>query len=625
VAFDREDTLKKAEKLLRQGRLEAAIAEYARLVDDQPRDWTATNMLGDLYVRAGQVDRAAEQYGRIAEHFMTEGFYQKAAALYKKILKLNPQDETSQLNLAEMSVKQGLLADAKTHFNAVAARRRLRGDHAGAASIVVRLGSIDPADFEGRVAAARTLAEMGEEQAAAERFRGIYEDLLDKDRKPEALEALRESVRLNPGDQAGRVALARAAVADGDVEAAQAYLDPATAGNDPQLLTALIEVELKSGRFDNARELMSTFLAAGGGERPRLLDLASTMSETSPHEAYVIVETVADLVAAANEFEDAATILREFVARVPNEIPPLLKLIEICVDGGLEATMFDAQASLADAYLNSGQAAQARVVAEDLVAREPWDSAHLDRFRRALLLLKVPDPDAVIAERLSGEMPFTAFADDVTQPESIDDLTHTAASGAPAAAQSSAQANDPASGRDAQDSRDNDVTSAPASSDSGARADAAPPLDRSRETLDQAFTEFRSEIDRQSDVDQSAQHMTLARGYLEKGMLNEALGSLHVASRAPRFRFEAASLLGRIYKDRGENEQAIEWLERAAEAPAPNVDEGRTVLYDLGALVEARGETARALAIFLELQSEAGDYRDVAERVERLTRVETGG
>jgi len=38
VALDRDDTLKKAEKLLRQGRLDAAIAEYVRVIEEQPRD-----------------------------------------------------------------------------------------------------------------------------------------------------------------------------------------------------------------------------------------------------------------------------------------------------------------------------------------------------------------------------------------------------------------------------------------------------------------------------------------------------------------------------------------------------------------------------------------------------------
>ena len=103
---------------------------------------------------------------------------------------------------------------------------------------------------------------------------------------------------------------------------------------------------------------------------------------------------------------------------MPTHVPALLKLVEICVDGGLEAAMYEAQAQLADAYLSSSQAAEARFIAEDLVAREPWEAAHIERFRRALVMLRVPEPDTVIAERLSGQTPFTAtdhFSDPVRE------------------------------------------------------------------------------------------------------------------------------------------------------------------------------------------------------------------
>ena len=110
----------------------------------------------------------------------------------------------------------------------------------------------------------------------------------------------------------------------------------------------------------------------------------------------------------SSEFQEAATSLQEFVARVPGQIPALLKLVEVCVDGGLEQTMYDAQEQLTDAYLAANQAAEARVIAEDLVAREPWEPAHIDRFRRALVMLRVSDPDTLIAERLSGQAPFMA-------------------------------------------------------------------------------------------------------------------------------------------------------------------------------------------------------------------------
>ena len=42
------------------------------------------------------------------------------------------------------------------------------------------------------------------------------------------------------------------------------------------------------------------------------------------------------------------------------------------------------------------------------MAREPWNRANIDRFRRALVMLGEADPDAIIADRLSGDSPFLA-------------------------------------------------------------------------------------------------------------------------------------------------------------------------------------------------------------------------
>ena len=52
MPLDREATLRQAERLKGQGRLDLAIAEYVRLVEEQPRDWNAVNALGDLYLHA---------------------------------------------------------------------------------------------------------------------------------------------------------------------------------------------------------------------------------------------------------------------------------------------------------------------------------------------------------------------------------------------------------------------------------------------------------------------------------------------------------------------------------------------------------------------------------------------
>ena len=84
-------------------------------------------------------------------------------------------------------------------------------------------------------------------------------------------------------------------------------------------------------------------------------------------------------------------------------------------------------------------------------------------------------------------------------------------------------------------------------------------------------------------------------------------------------------MLAQFARERGDLVAAIDWFERAAEVPAPTVEDGRALLYELGAMLERTGEVARALAVFLELQAEAGDYRDLGRRIATLSRSQAGG
>jgi len=419
------------------------------------------------------------------------------------------------------------------------------------------------------------------------------------------------------------------------------YLDRETAGSDPTLQLALVKMELKSGQLDRGRELLKELLALDPVHRDQIIETAWSLAESTPEAAFVCIDTTVDSLMAAGAYPDAASLLQEFVTRVQGQIPALLRLVEVCVDGGLEAAMYETQAQLADSYLASGQAEEARVIAEDLVAREPWERAHIDRFRRALVLLKVSDPDTYIAERLSGHSPFTATdrfvelgasspasaeqADEppavaAAEPEEVEIQIPAEQQAAPPSPPPSPPANAPASKKPAEPV-EIDLTTMLGDLQ-GRPAMTTPP---ERENLDEVFQDFREEVSRQSGTDDAAQHLKLARTYLEMGMADEAIGSLQTAARSARHRFEAASILARLYRDQKDLPHAIEWLERAAEAPAPGAEEGRSLLYDLGATLEAAGEIARALAVFLELQADAGEYRDVAARVDRLARVQTGG
>src|SRR5262249_1846835 len=102
-------------------------------------DWNTANLLGDLYVRAGQPDKAVEQFVRIADNLNSQGFLPKAAALYKKILKIRPQHEHAMFCVGEIAATQGVLVDARAFLTAVADKRLASGDESGAAAVRRRL------------------------------------------------------------------------------------------------------------------------------------------------------------------------------------------------------------------------------------------------------------------------------------------------------------------------------------------------------------------------------------------------------------------------------------------------------------------------------------------------------
>ena len=726
MALDRAGILKNAEKLLRQGKLAQAITEYLQIVEEQPKDWNTANILGDLYVRAKQVDKAVEQFVRIADGLANEGFLPKASAVYKKILKLRPDDEHALMQAAEIAATQGLLADCRSHLKVVADKRRSKGDARGVAQITIRLASLDPEDTPARLAGARARVELKDVDGALQDFKQLATELSEKGQQAEAvkvldeaatlkpddpetrerllkvyldandyakareyastaaqfkdmaarlesagqpdqsLEMLRDASRLDPTDIALMTRLAHAFIAKGDPTTAAQYVTIESAGNDPQLLLTLAESQIRAGHTDEGLALAKRVLESGEDRRQDVAMVGWSVAESLPVVGYQLVEMAAEAAAAQSDWPSAAASLQEFVTRVPNHVPALMRLVEICVDGSLEATMYAAQAQLTDAYITAGMAAEARFIAEDLVAREPWERANIERFRRALVLSGEPDPDAIIAERLSGESPF--MSTDLTFSEELPNLTPVEE---PIAAEEPAVelAADPAAHErtDAEVSLEADTPgeaehSAPASkpkskSRSKSKTKHSGPeeepttaqlsrasdeeevdvsIDLDAESsgssngnggdLNGVFARLRNGLSRRSPSEEQAEERYKEGIALhEAGQLDEAVTALESAARSPRFRFAAASLVGRIQRQRGMNQKAVEWFERAAEAPPTTADEGRLLLYDLADALEAAGEVSRALEICLELHAEAGNYRDLSSRVDRLAKVQARG
>ena len=125
----------------------------------------------------------------------------KAGAVYKKILKLKPDHERGLWQVSEILGNQGLYADARSHLTTLIELRKTKGDVRGALQAKIRLGSLDPEDYEGRKTAASARIEMGDVGGAMRDLKEMAGELSDKGRQAEAIEALNEAAKLNAEDE----------------------------------------------------------------------------------------------------------------------------------------------------------------------------------------------------------------------------------------------------------------------------------------------------------------------------------------------------------------------------------------------------------------------------------------
>jgi len=671
VPIDREATLRQAERLKGQGRLDLAIAEYVRLVEEQPRDWNAINALGDLYLQAGDTDRAVAQFVQIADHLFGEGFFPKAAAVYKKALKSRPDHEHTLLRLAEIAAAQELLADARAYLRKLWELRSERGDDRGAAECLIRLAELPEADAETQLTGARAARALGETARAAALFRTSADELQNAGRAAAALDALAQVVALEPGDVELRRKLAGRFIAAGEIENAGRLLDAETAGLDPELLLLLASIE--SARKDDTavRTTLTRFIGVAPDRSADVLRLAGELGRAGePDRAFACSEIVVDDAILRGDWDRAIDVLQSFLVH-GEYVPALLKLVQIAGDARHDDLVMEARERLVDAYLEGGRGEEAQPVAEVLIAGAPESAVHAARLRRAFELSGIEDPDEAVRrvrERFPvsrnasaafldvSENASTAFLEPVDVPvvqPALPLRTPQRCSSGDVEPVSSFEviAEFPEAPAEPDDSGSSfeilsDVPPGQDDAEVVLELNAAPPTEsRERSSADVDLSAAISALgarsrpapglpERLSGVPRSAEPSAIPsvaeaaglfeRGQqrLDRGQVRDGLADLEKAARVPEFCFQAASRLGREYAARGHAPVAIEWLERAAAMPAPSHAASLAVLYELAVALEGVGEIARALAVFMEIDSEEPGYRDVGARLAVLVRVE---
>lgn len=105
----------------------------------------------------------------------------------------------------------------------------------------------------------------------------------------------------------------------------------------------------------------------------------------------------------------------------------------------------------------------------------------------------------------------------------------------------------------------------------------------------------------------------------EAGLHKAAIEQLEMAAVDPSLAVKAYAQIGLCYKLSGRYEEAVPAFEKALKATPASLKEIVQILYVLGRTLESLGRVAEALEAYRWIRREDSTYRDVAERIERLS------
>jgi tetratricopeptide (TPR) repeat protein len=135
-----------AQKHLSSGNLDKALAEYQKLLsleDIDPYDYV---LVGDVHLKKGATEIAVSLYSRAIDAYERLGLYKNAAAIGKRILRLDPSQSDMHRRLGDIRMRAGLAPEALQDFLAYHNMKMKEGDKAAAIEGLELACKADPSD-----------------------------------------------------------------------------------------------------------------------------------------------------------------------------------------------------------------------------------------------------------------------------------------------------------------------------------------------------------------------------------------------------------------------------------------------------------------------------------------------
>jgi len=412
MIFDKTKAMRNAEKYVVQGKLRAAIAEYKAVVGNDPRDIGTMNMLGDLYAKNMEKREAVECYLKVAEHYSTQGFAQKAIAVYNKISRLQPESIEVSTKLAELYKLKGSLSEARAHYTTLAEHYEKSGRRIEALSMWKQIALLDPNNTEVCVSLAESYLREGHRDEAAEAYAEAGTRFSRQGCNEEAIKVLMKGHEIRPNDLRILDGLVKAYSALGRVGKAVTLLEDILAEEpyNRDVLYLLIDCHIDSQNAAGAERAVIKLVELEPANYPKLLDLIRIyLNANDPDSATRILSMSSEYLLAAGQGDECNRWITEILERDHKHISALRLLVRYCSWVKDEQAYVVALVRLAEAAREKGAAEDERFALSTLVAIRPLETAFADR------LAEVNKENGFEFEEIDTELVRAQFAEPVVE------------------------------------------------------------------------------------------------------------------------------------------------------------------------------------------------------------------
>ncbi|MBI5643875.1 MAG: tetratricopeptide repeat protein, partial [Deltaproteobacteria bacterium] len=174
----KEKILDRAQKFIQKGYIEKALIEYKAAADIDPRDISIRLRIGDLYVKMGRKPEAIKEYTEVAKANSQRGFYLKAIAVYKQVLKLDEGNLEVHYKLAELYTKQRLMADAIGAYSVIVSSFEKKGKTSEVMELLKKMIEVDPENVGVRLKLADLYQKLSFDKDALIEYNWIFNKLV---------------------------------------------------------------------------------------------------------------------------------------------------------------------------------------------------------------------------------------------------------------------------------------------------------------------------------------------------------------------------------------------------------------------------------------------------------------